>query len=113
MKHRVDLTAAALGDIDQAYRWYFERSPEAAEKWRRRLLDAISKLETNPRRCAVAAESTLVNVEIRELNFGRRAGGYRILFTIQDDIVYIVHLRHSARDRIEPDDLLGRIPPNR
>lgn len=111
MKYRVELTAAALVDIEAAYRWYFERSPEAAERWRRRLLRAVARLESNPRRCAVAPESTMVNVEIRELIFGRRTGVYRVFFTIQADVVYIVHVRHAARDTIDPDDLIRRFSP--
>jgi hypothetical protein len=39
------------------------------------------------------------------LLFGRRHGRYRILFTVEEGQVHIMHGRHAARDKVSPNDL--------
>ena len=56
------------------------------------LLQAAQALEQFPHRCPLAPESGAA-LEIRQLLYGR----YRVLFTIARDTVYILHIRHSAR----------------
>jgi hypothetical protein len=36
---------------------------------------------------------------------GRHRHVYRILFTIEDDVVYVHRIRHAAQDRLSPDDV--------
>ena len=38
------------------------------------------------------------------LLYGKRGGVYRIFFTIQEESVSILYVRHSARDGLEPED---------
>ena len=43
--------------------------------------------------------------EIRELLYGRsgkRRRRHRIIFTIRDDAVHILYVRHTARNELEP-----------
>jgi plasmid stabilization system protein ParE len=36
MKYEVVLTDRALRDLDEAYRWFAQRAPEAAARWYKR-----------------------------------------------------------------------------
>jgi plasmid stabilization system protein ParE len=106
VKYRVRLTAKAEADVDEVLRWFQEqRATNAGERWFSRLMAKIDTLETHPERCAVAAESEDVGLEIRELLVGKRRGVCRIVFRIEKRAVYILRVWHAARDEISPDDL--------
>lgn len=82
MPFRVIVLPRTQRDIENAVFWLAKQSVPAAERWRVGLLEIFEKLETAPNRFPLADESTDLNVEIRELLFGRRRGVYRILFSI-------------------------------
>jgi len=48
VKYRVEVTARAEADIEEAYAWYAERSPEGAARWDGELSRAINTLERFP-----------------------------------------------------------------
>jgi len=91
----VDLPAQQ--DIAECRLWIAERNVEAADRWFYGLLDTIATLEILPGRCPLAPESKFLNHEIRELLYGRRQNKYRILFTITESEVHVVHVRHGSR----------------
>ena len=98
MKHyQVIILPSAERDIGEAYEWLVEQDAEAAIRWYNRLLEVIFSLDTFPERCPLAPESEFFNVEIREIFHGRRQHKYRILFTMRENEVYILHVRHGAR----------------
>ncbi|WP_406697361.1 type II toxin-antitoxin system RelE/ParE family toxin [Singulisphaera sp. Ch08] len=102
---RVEITAKARDDADEAYAWMVENiSPANAEKWYQELFEQIETLTKHPARCPVASESRKFPEEIRELIYGkqRHKHKYRILFTIRQDVVAILHVYHSARNELEP-----------
>lgn len=105
MKYRIELAATAKADIYGQARWLRdELSPAAAEKWLSGLYKAIDTLQSRPSRCPVAAEDEKFAEEIRELLYGRhgkRRHKHRIIFTIRRDSVYILYVRHTARDELE------------
>jgi len=39
---------------------------------------------------------------IREALYGKRPGVYRILYTVDDDVISVLAIRHSAQDELEP-----------
>jgi hypothetical protein len=39
---------------------------------------------------------------VRQLLFGRKPHRYRVLFTVDDDTVIILHIRHGRRHLGEP-----------
>lgn len=41
--------------------------------------------------------------EIRQLMYGKSRNKYRIIFTIIDDLVYILYVRHSSQSSIKFD----------
>lgn len=72
MTYQVVLTDRAARDLDEAYRWYAERAPEAATRWYNGFLDALNSLGSNPERCPIAVETRKLSIEIRQLLYGRR-----------------------------------------
>ena len=79
------------------------QSLEAAANWYNSIMEALYTLEEMPRRCALAPENEDFKDEIRQLLHGKRRDTYRILFTVQGETVYVLHIRHSAMDRLKPD----------
>ncbi len=102
MKYRVVVQPRAASEIEEAYLWLSERAPDSAIKWFNSLFSTIETLETFPERCPHAPENDFFQPEIRQLVHGQRIGRYRILFTIEADTVFILHVRHGARQRL-PD----------
>ena len=106
MSHAVRITRRALAEIDQALGWLAGRSPTAAAKWHRRLLADIDSLQGHPERCPLAPEDEWYEGgELRELLSGKRSGAYRILFEVRGGTVFILRVRHSARNLLRPDEL--------
>jgi plasmid stabilization system protein ParE len=97
MKYRIEISAEAQAELREAYLWIYGDSPGNAARWRQRILNAIRTLAELPQRCEIAPESESFRQEIRQLLFGKRSGVYRILFTIERDVIYILHIRHASR----------------
>ena len=104
-KWRVIVEPSALHDIEAAYLWLAEHEPEAAERWFNGLYDVIGSLETFPERCPLAPEADFFGREIRQIFHGRRQHKFRILFTVSERAIHVLHVRHGARLRF------GEPPP--
>jgi plasmid stabilization system protein ParE len=103
MTYRVIVEPTAERGIREAYHWIAtQRSPASAAKWYNALEKKIQTLRSFPRRCPVAAENDKFPEEIRELLHGPKRQRYRIIFTIREDAVHVLYVRHSAQDEIEP-----------
>lgn len=87
----------AQRDIEQARTWIAERDPDAADRWFDDIYDTIGSLELFPERCPLAPESKMFDWELREILHGRRQHKYRIIFTVVDNNVHVLHVRHGAR----------------
>jgi plasmid stabilization system protein ParE len=103
MTYHVIIEPTADRSIQEAFRWITEnRSPAAAVKWYHGLEKKILTLRTHPHRCPVAAENDKFPEEIRELLHGKPRQKHRIMFTIRQDAVHVLYVRHGAQDEIEP-----------
>jgi hypothetical protein len=80
-------------------------SPEFALKWFVGITEAIESLSNSPLRCAKALECDKFPFELRELLYGTKKNKHRILFTVVDDVVNILHIRHSARRELKEKDI--------
>ena len=100
MEFQVKLTANAKREIETAYLWLKQNNPVYADQWFRFLMNAITTLQDKPRRCALARENDDFPEEIRQFIFGKSKNKYRIIFTIRDDMVYVVYFRHSSQSSI-------------
>jgi plasmid stabilization system protein ParE len=103
MKYRVEITSEAESEIREAYLWIRRDSPANAMRWRQGLLQTVRSLSQQPTRCPLAPESHHFKQEIRQLLYGKRGGVYRVLFLIDGNAVYILHVRHAAREFLQPD----------
>jgi len=88
-----------------AVTWLARTSPGAAARWRIGLLRIVEKLESDPNRYSGAEEGVDLDVDLRELLYGRRRNIWRVLFTIEGQTVNVLRVRHAAQDRITSKDL--------
>jgi plasmid stabilization system protein ParE len=106
MNYRIIVEPTAEREIRSAVRWKTENaSPTVAARWYNGLIRKIDTLRRHPFRCPLAAENDKFPEEIRELLYGRggkRTHRHRIIFTIREDAVHILYVRHTARDELEP-----------
>ena len=107
MSFTVVLTDRAARELEETARWWAEhRSTIEAERWYTAFLQAIFSLERHPERCPFARENGILPHEVRQLAFGLGSRfTHRAVFTIRDDIVVILSIRHLARQDIVPDEL--------
>jgi plasmid stabilization system protein ParE len=103
MTFRVRISDKAWSEIDQAYEWLAWRSPEAALRWKEKLLDAVDSLARFPERCPRAPESAAFGTKLRELRFGKRQGAFRVIFQIRGRTVNVLRVRHAARRGFDED----------
>lgn len=102
-RYRIELAASARADMLETARWIGnEASVAAADAWLARLYKAIATLERQPLRCPLAEENDRFPEEIRVLLHGKRHAKYRIVFTVREDAVVVLYVRHSARDELQP-----------
>jgi plasmid stabilization system protein ParE len=100
MAFRVELAEQAQADIAAIYDWLrSQQAEEAGERWFLALREAIASLSNFPARCPVAPENRDSPVEVRQFLYGRKPHVYRILFTVDGDIVQVLHIRHGRRRR--------------
>lgn len=98
MAFRVEITAQAEQDGTAILDWLISQNAgDTGIRWFRGLEQAIASLAIFPRRCGFAPENVAFPFELRQLLFGRKPHVYRILFTIDGDTVYILHIRHGQR----------------
>jgi plasmid stabilization system protein ParE len=103
MPYQVIITPSAKADIFEINAWLLENYAYLAESWLWGISQAISSLSEFPERCPVSAESEAFDVTVRQLLHGKKPNIYRILFSIQDEKVYILRVR-STRQRSLSDE---------
>ena len=103
MIYRVVIQPQARAEAMQGFRWIAEHSSAAAARWLAGLQKATAKLATYPERNPLAIEeSERFGFPIRLSLYGRRRGIYRILYSIEDDMISVLAIRHSAQGPINP-----------
>lgn len=97
MTFKVLTQPSARADIDATYLYLYERSPEAADRWLDRMIEAIEQLRFMPARHGLARESEQFDEPVRQLLIGRRPHVYRVIFIVRKRAVHVLHVRHGAR----------------
>ncbi len=77
----------------------------SADEWFKGLMNAIGSLQEKPRRCSLATEHEVFTEEVRQLLYGKARNKYRILFTIREDIVYVLFVRHTSQTLLTGDEI--------
>ena len=106
MIHRVIIQPNVEAELDAAYRYRYAWAPQVAVRWFTGFVEAINSLAQLPERCPYAPENGHFPEEIRQLLYGTRREVFRILFTIQGDTVYVLHVRHGAQQYLHQDETL-------
>jgi plasmid stabilization system protein ParE len=106
MTYHIVIEPTAEREIRAAVRWKTENaSPTVAVRWYNGLIKKIETLRRHPSRCPLATENGKFPEDIRELLYGppgKQKHKHRIIFTIREDAVHILYVRHTARDELEP-----------
>ena len=99
MKFTVIALRAAERDFNGMLEYLAIRSKAGAEAWARAFDKALARLEESANSCPLAAENAYVDFEVREILFKTRRGLiYRVLFTIRENKVFILHVRGPGQD---------------
>jgi plasmid stabilization system protein ParE len=105
MTHKVIIQPTALAELEAAYLFIRQKSPDAADRWLNGLMNAIESLADMPDRCGIARESREFDETIRQLLYGRRPNVHRALFVVRDKTVRVLHVRHAARRALRRDEI--------
>jgi plasmid stabilization system protein ParE len=107
MIYRVVVLPRAQADIQSNANWWaMHHSADQAARWFKAIHEQIRSLAVLPERHALSSESDVFPCEIRDklLGLGSRPT-YRAVFTIRDDVVYVLTVRRSAQGSLRPDDV--------
>jgi plasmid stabilization system protein ParE len=103
MSYQIEILPQALSEIEDSFRWIADNiSATTAERWYEELLAAVRSLGSFPNRCTIAPEAQEFQQEIRQLWIGKFKN-YRVLFVVEANQVFIVHIRHSSRAFLKKD----------
>ena len=101
MKYQIELSRRAECDVEEAFLYIRKRSPLNAVRWRQGLEAKLRVLERMPESFACAPENQDSVIEVRQLLYGR----YRILYTLRDSLVFVLTVRHGARQFMTAEEL--------
>lgn len=103
MQYQVIITPSAKADILEINAWHLENNSSLAEKWLWEISQAILSLSKFPERCLISAESEAFDVSVRQLFYGKKPHTYRILFSIQDEKVFVLRIRSTKQRKLSDD----------
>jgi len=101
IEYQVELSRRAESDIEEAFLYIQQRAPLNATGWRHGLEAKLRVLERMPGSFELAPESQDATIEVRQLLYGR----YRILYTVRGSTVFVLTVRHGARQFMAPEEL--------
>lgn len=106
MNYDVVLSRQAERELNETADWIARQSasPAAAEQWFDGFINTLLSLERMPQRCGFAREHRRFPCELRQILYGRKRT-YRALFTIRENRIVVLTIRHTARADITPDDI--------
>lgn len=95
MAFEIRYSDEAKKNLDSITTWllYERQAGETALRWLQALRAKIDTLSELPGRCSLARESKSMPFELRQLLYGRKPRVYRVLFSVQGNIVHILFIR--------------------
>ena len=94
MTFEVILLPQAELDLEEILSWLRQRSPQGARLWLERWMVVLQSLEDSADRCGDAPENGRYPSRIQQYVFRTRKGNpYRVIFTVRECAVYILHIR--------------------
>ena len=105
MRYAVRFQPAAVEDLDDAYQRAAKNAPVAATRWLERFHTALQTLDHNPQRCPLAWENDKSELTLRQYLFGKRPNVFRVIYTIQDETVWVLRIRRAQRRPLKRGDI--------
>ena len=103
MAFRVEISKEAEHDATSILDWLIsQHAGETGLRWLEGLEKTIASLANMPERCPLAPEDAEFPFEVRHLLYGRKPHIYRIVFTVDGETVYVLHIWHGRRRHIKP-----------
>lgn len=106
MRAKVRVTHEAEGQISAISTYIAQDSPDNAQRWKVALRERLQSLEDFPERHEIAYPASIVGGDIRHTF----VGVYRILYTIEQNVVVIISIRHGARQPLTAEQLRDLSP---
>lgn len=100
MQFQVVIQPSAKADILEIHAWLLENAADYADEWLWGISQAVSSLAAFPERCPISPESDAFDVIVRQLLYGKKPHVYRILYTVAEDKVFILRVRHTRQQRL-------------
>jgi plasmid stabilization system protein ParE len=105
MSYEVEITRRAAADRDACFDYIAARSFVGAMNWLTAFESAVQSIANNPP-ASLAPESEHHPAEIRQRTFSTSHGlTYRVLFVVQQEIVYLIHVRGPGQDLMSSQQL--------
>jgi plasmid stabilization system protein ParE len=108
-KFKVAITQPAFQDLHKSYLWGCEQwGVKQAKKWLRQAKQAVYSLSAFPERHSLVSqeEQEELGTDVRQIIFQR----YRILFTIQKNTVYVLHVRGAFKGDVNTEQEEADLP---
>jgi plasmid stabilization system protein ParE len=104
MAYLVNTTPYAERDLDRLYRQVNAEFSDAAKEWYLGLKAAILSLEHHPNRCTLTRKKD----KLRHLLYGHKPHVCRVIYRVleKQKEVEVLHIRHGARRKLKPSDLV-------
>ena len=112
MNYRVVILSRAEADIEANARWWADyHSVEQSVRWLDAMHEQLRSLSQFPQSNGLSAEHQEFPYEIRDKLLGLGpCPSYRAVFTVKDDVVYVLTVRRAAQDAVQMNEIDG--PPN-
>ena len=112
MSFPVVFSQQAACELEEAADWWVEhRDPAQSARWYSGFSEKIASLSEDPVRFPLADENDDFPYSIRELHYGFSSRPtHRAIYTITNENVVVLTIRHIARDRLAPNDI-SESPP--
>ena len=97
VEYQIVFSPFAKEDLDSTLAWLAEEAPEKVAEWYESIKAHIKTLKLLPEAHPLAPENGLWGTEeLRQLLFQAYPSKYRIIYTLKDDTVQILSIRHGA-----------------
>lgn len=108
MSFQVHLTSEAKRNVREILEWIADRSTAGALRWLDAFEKAQNRLVSSAEACGLAPEDEAFEEPIRHTLFQTTRGKiYRLLFVIRGKQVYIVSVRGSGQNFVDPSEIDG------
>ncbi len=105
MDYKVVFTERFARHLQEMGDYIAADNPRRAVSWLEEVEAKVIKLGCFPESHPYARENDGHDIELRQLVFGKGRYKYRVIFTVREDDVVILDIRHASREGHPPKSL--------